>query len=244
MEGPDPYPHPYPHPYPCVPGREISPERRYFFVKRNTDRHLFTHIHNSQCNAIMSSVASISDEAAAATVYKASKTFEAATNIYLNLEHANWTVRMEALNSLKQHDVAKHISVVIERLGDDDSSVRTAACEALTRGGRSLIVQNVKTIGLKARTANHPEVKLRCLEVLSQLDGEVLLDARVMATLNPLLADHDAAVRGTATQLKSVIDDALRERERLAALRQGGDELPPQARVVTSRQRPWSTSRR
>ena len=92
-------------------------------------------------------------------------------SVILNLESDRWETRANTLDMLSARDVDENAMLVLERVEDEDKSVRCAAVEALLRlntAAPAAFARYSKFIGLKLQNDSRP-IQLLALELLVEL---------------------------------------------------------------------------
>ena len=85
------------------------------------------------------------------------------TSIALQLESEQWAARAGILDVLEPKDIDEHVKLVLERVEDEDSSVRRAAVSALLRAPDSMARVH-KFIALKLQNTDR-QIQLLALEM-------------------------------------------------------------------------------
>ena len=110
---------------------------------------------------------SAADAGRDAAVVEASIVSARGHSFILQLESDRWTARAGALDGLSPKDVLTNAMLVLERVEDNESSVRNAALQAMLRCPQAMH-QYHKFIGLKLHNQNR-EIVLLALELLAEL---------------------------------------------------------------------------
>ena len=124
-------------------------------------------------------------------------------SITLQLESDRWTARAGCLDVLEPDEVYQHAVLVLERVEDEDSSVRAAAVSALLRSPAAL-ARCSKLIALKLHSSDSRQIQLLALELMEEFDAVEL--GTHLKKLRPLLEDKDPAIRGMAKRLRDKVE--------------------------------------
>ena len=144
------------------------------------------------------------------------------SSIILNLESDKWETRANTLDTLPPEEVEQNVMLVLERVEDEDKSVRCAAVEALLRLNARfprVMARHSKFIALKLQN-NSRAIQLLALELLVELHPTEL--RRYLKKVRRLEIDKDPAVRGAARRVRVKCDiyDQAESDAALAVLRQ------------------------
>ena len=135
------------------------------------------------------------------------------TSIILSLESDKWEMRAATLDNLNDQEVYANAMLVLERVEDDDESVRCAAVDALIRSPTALKKYS-KFVGLKLQNTNR-QIQLLALELLLALDGGELF--QFVPKVKTLEADKDGSIRAAAKRVRLRAEEFQREVEAVAA---------------------------
>ena len=135
---------------------------------------------------------------AGSTMQIISSTIARANSIILNLESDQWATRAGTLDTLAPADVEAHAMLVLERVEDEDGSVRRAAVDALMRSPAALSKYS-RFIALKLIN-NNRQIQQLALELLDRLSAAEL--SKHLKKVLPLLEDKDPAIRFAASRIR------------------------------------------
>ena len=144
------------------------------------------------------------------------------SSIILNLESDRWETRASTLDLMGPRDVEENVMLVLERVEDEDQSVRNAAAEALKRSPRALR-KHSNFVALKLHN-NNREIQKLGLELLAALDAGSLSQylkkvCRLENDLDPRLRDAVKRIRLKCEEYNAGVEaaaaaKAAREQER------------------------------
>ena len=123
-------------------------------------------------------------------------------SIILQLESERWETRAATLDSLDSRDIEENIMLVLERVDDEDSSVRCAAVDALLRLNArypATMARFCRFVALKLQKDDRP-IQLLALELLLELDAAAVMPC--MRKVRRLEDDRDPAVRAAAKRVR------------------------------------------
>ena len=145
------------------------------------------------------------------------------------LRHADWRERHRALNSLLDHPAETALPILLEMTDDEETNVRLAVYEFLSRFDDEVAAQKAIIAALADPDRDIVDSATKLLKAMSGLDYEALLDlldsanpATVAAAIEILAAAQYAAA---APALRRLLDD-----ERITA--NGGQTIGQRARAA------------
>lgn len=157
-------------------------------------------------------------------------------SMILSLESDKWETRANTLDNMLPKDVEANAMLVLERVEDDDKSVRCAAVDALLRSPKA-IKKYSKFVALKLQNDNR-QIQLLALQLLAELDAAEL--SQYLKKMQRLEDDKDPNIRSAAKRLRIQCEESQAQAEAAAAAKaarqQQKDLLQRQQRLKGRRQ--------